>query len=379
MADTMKYFQVNWVDGMKINKEHFISMDHSVTERLADARLSAIHRFNYGLLAAREGEDAPLRLNLSIDNQQVLRIKVFECQAVTPGGHRIALSGSTEPREFKADLPEALYEWSPTREENIFISLSVNPFKPQPTGIIDPAEEPPRHPFVMPEYRVHLLPESQVGKRESGLNLLMVGKIHIGESGPELDKEYIPPCHSILSHSKLVALHTEFDRFLSALEPDLVTILKKIEEKEQTNILATTLASIAGPLLQYLSTTILYFRWQVPVEPPLAMLEIIARSARIMKNYLEASPGKAREELLNYLTEWCTLKQGDLESVLHRAVNFDYDHSDMMPAFQTMAEYAGLIGPLFSKLSTLEYIGKKKETSIFVKEQTVNKKSFLAD
>ncbi|MFO7617571.1 MAG: hypothetical protein R6V75_09995 [Bacteroidales bacterium] len=375
----MKYFQVNWVDGMKINKEHFISGDHSVTERLADARLSAINRYNYGLLPAREGEDAPLRINLSIDNQQVLRIKIFECQAVTPGGHRISLSGSPEPKQFKADLPEALYEWSPSREENIFISLSVNPFKLVPTGDIDPAEEPPRHPLAIPEYRLNLIPESQVGKKESGLNLLMVGKIHVGENGPELDKEYIPPCHCVFSHAKLVAIHSEFDRFLSTLEPDLVTILKKIGEKEQTNILATTLASIAGPLLQYLSNTILHFRWNVPVGPPLVMLETIARSARIIKNYLDASPGKAREELLNYLSEWCTLKQGDLETVLHRAVNFEYDHSDMTPAFRAMTEYTGMIGPLFNKLSTLEYIGKKKETSIFVKEQTVNKKSFLAD
>jgi hypothetical protein len=43
-----------------------------------------------------------------------------------------------------------------------------------------------------------------------------------------------------------------------------------------------------------------------------------------------------------------------------------------------MVQFAEVISPLFSKLSALEYIGKKKETSIFVKEQTV-KKSFLAD
>jgi hypothetical protein len=43
-----------------------------------------------------------------------------------------------------------------------------------------------------------------------------------------------------------------------------------------------------------------------------------------------------------------------------------------------MLSYSEVIATLFNKLSILEYIGKKKETNIFVKEQT-GKKSFLAD
>lgn len=230
----------------------------------------------------------------------------------------------------------------------------------------------------MPECKVHLIPESQLGKKESGLNFVLIGKIHISEKGTELDKDYIPPCTSILSHPRLMGIHTEFDKFLSQLEVDVVTIIKKIRDKEQTNTLATTLESIAVPMLYYLSTSILGFRWKIPVQPPLHMCEQIAQCARIIKNGLDANSGKAKEELLNYFTEWCTLNQGDFESILFRTVNFDYQHSNLQKTLATMLQFAETISALFSKLSTLEYIGKKKETSIFVKEQTV-KKSFLAD
>jgi hypothetical protein len=378
MPAKKNYLQVNWVDGMKINKNHFIAQEHSMSDQIIDARQAGINHYNYGLLPSPENNDNPVKIVLFLDNQHTLRVRVFECNAVTPGGGRIQVSESSEIQEFAALLPEVVYEVTQLNQEDLFISLSVNHFKHIPVGDIDPTEEPPRHPFIVPEYKLHLIPESQLGKKESGLNLLLIGKVHISESGPELVKDFIPPCTSIQSHPKLVFLHAEFDKFLSQLELDLVTIIKKIREKEQTNTLAITLERIANPLLDFLSTNILGFRWHASVQPPLYMCEMIAQSARIIKNSLDANPGKAKEELLNYFTEWCTLNQGDFETVLSRTVNFEYQHSNLYQTLAIMAQYAETISMLFSKLSTLEYIGKKKETSIFVKEQTV-KKSFLAD
>jgi hypothetical protein len=378
MPDKKNYLQVNWVDGMKINKNHFIAQEHSVSDRIIDIRQTGVNSYNYGLLPSAGDNDIPVKIVIFLDNQHTLRVKVFECNAVTPGGGRIVISESIDSLGFTIPLPETLYEVTQINQEDLYISLSVNHFKPIPVGILDPSEEPPRHPFTVPDCKVHLIPESQLGKKESGLNYLLIGKVHISETGTELVKDYIPPCTSIMSHPKLVAVHTEFDKFLSQLELDIVTILKKIREKEQTNSLATTLESIANPLLYFLSTHILGFRWNIPVGTPLQMCEQIAQSARIIKNALDANSGKAKEELLNYFTEWCTLNQGDFESILFRTVNFEYLHSDMNKTLSTMIQFAEVISPLFSKLSTLEYIGKKKETSIFVKEQTV-KKSFLAD
>jgi hypothetical protein len=378
MPDKTNYLQVNWVDGMKINKNHFIAQEHSISDRIGDVRQTAINPYNYGLLPLAGDQETPVKIVIYLDNQHTLRVKVFECSAITPGGERINISESTDFMGFNIPMPETVYEVTQIKQEDLYISLSVNPFKPVPVGILDPSEEPPRHPFTVPECKVHLIPESQLGKKELGLNYLLIGKIHISESGTELVKDYIPPCTSVLSHPKLVSLHAEFDKFLSQMEVDIVTIIKKIREKEQTNTLATTLESIAEPLLYFLSTTILGFRWNIPVQPPILMCEQIAQSARIIKNALDANPGKAKEELLNYFTEWCTLNQGDFETILFRTVNFEYQHSNLYKTLATMVQFAEVISALFSKLSTLEYIGKKKETSIFVKEQTA-KKSFLAD
>ncbi len=378
MPEKTNYLQVNWVDGMKINKNHFITQDNSISERISDMRQTGINQFNYGLLPSAGDKESPVKIVIYLDNQHTLRVKVFECNAITPGGGRIIISEAIELQDYAIPLPETSYEVTPAKQEDLYVSLSVNHFKQVPVGVLDPSEEPPRHPFTIPEYKVHLIPESQLGKKESGLNFLLVGKVHITETGTELVKDYIPPCSSVLSHPKLVSFHTEFDKFLSQLEVDIVTIIKKIRDKEQTNSLATTLESIADPLLYFLSTNILSFRWNTPVQPPIVMCEQVAQVARIIKNTLDANAGKSKEELLNYFTEWCTLNQGDFETILFRTVNFDYQHSNMYKTLATMMQFSEVISSLFSKLSSLEYIGKKKETSIFVKEQTV-KKSFLAD
>jgi len=378
MPEKMSYLQVNWVDGMKINKSHFHSLENSISARFTDYLQSGLNPYNYGLIPASENEENPVRIVIYPDNQRMIRVKVFECNAVTPGGGRINISESVDPQDFSIPLPETVYEISQLKQEDLYISLSINPFKQIPTGPLDPSEEPPRHPFAIPECKVHLIPVSQLVKKESGHNYLIIGKIHITENGPELVKDYIPPCSSVLSHPKLISMHTEFDKFLSQLELDIVTIIKKIREKDQTNSLATTLLSIADPLLYFLSTGIPGFRWNIPVQPPLMLCVQIAETARIIKNSLDANSGKSKEELLNYFTEWCSLNQGDFETMIHRTVNFEYQHSDMQATLENMIQYAEVISGLFRKLSALEYIGKKKETSIFVKEQTV-KKSFLAD
>jgi hypothetical protein len=49
-----------------------------------------------------------------------------------------------------------------------------------------------------------------------------------------------------------------------------------------------------------------------------------------------------------------------------------------MYSIEQFSEFMQIIALLFDKLESLAYIGKKKETNIFVKEQT-SKRSFLAD
>jgi hypothetical protein len=380
MNELLKYHHVNWVDGMKINKNHFISIENAAMDRIKDAIACGLNDNNYGLLPSLNDKGNPLKIVLTIDNQKTLRLKIFECRAITPGGARIEISdnGSDSPG-FAVPFPETTFEIAGNGNESIvYVAIAVDPFSRVPFGNANPSEEPPRYPFVTPAYRVHIIPEEQLTNKEMGPSFLLIGKIKIADQKPELIKEYIPPCTTVQSFNMLLKAHAEFDKFFGQLEIDLLKILNKINEKEQSNVLARVVANLSHNMLYFSSTGILDFRWKIIDQPPLFMFEYIARLARLIKNTIDSNSGEAKEELLNYFTDWCNLKQGEFEKTLISTVNFQYDHSNSYHTLLLMMKFTDVIATLFNKLSVLEYIGKKKDTNIFVKEQT-GKKSFLAD
>ncbi len=380
MNEPLKYHHVNWVDGMKINKNHFIGIENAGMDRIKDAIACGLNANNYGLLPSWSEAGNPLKIVITTDNQKTLRVKIFECRAVTPGGARIEIvEGGSAIQDFAVPFPESTFDMPGNAEESIvYVALIVDPFSRVAFGNADPSEEPPRYPYVTPAYHVRIIPEEQMTRKEMGPCFLLIGKIRITDQKPELIKEYIPPCTSVQSYNALMRVHADFDKFLGQLEIDLLRILNKINDKDQSNMLAKVVAHLSENMLYFLSTGILEFRWKIVDQPPLFMFEFIARLARLIKNTIDSNSGEAKEELLNYFTDWCNLKQGDFDKALLNTINFQYEHLNSYSTVLLMTKFTEVISTLFNKLSILEYIGKKKDTNIFVKEQT-GKKSFLAD
>ena len=380
MQEPLKYHHVNWIDGMKINKNHFIANENAIKDQIKDAIAGGLNDNNWGLLPALNDQSDPLKISLTVDNQKTLQVRIFECRAITPGGARIEILENSSGRLGVAlPFPEKTFDLaSGEKEKIVYVSLSVDLFSRIPAGQADPTEEPPRYPFVIPSYNVHIIPEDQLTKKEIGPYFILIGKIRIADQKPELVREYIPPCTTVRSYNTLLRIHADFDKFFGQLELDLLKILKKINEKEQSNVLARAVALLSDKVLYFLSTGIPEFRWKIINQPPLYMFEYIARLARLIRNTIDSNSGESKEELLNYFTDWCNLKQGEFETSLLSTINFRYEHSNISDTARQMIGFSEVIATLFSKLSILEYIGKKKETNIFVKEQT-GKKSFLAD
>jgi hypothetical protein len=331
------------------------------------------------LLPPLPGKSSSLKMVINVDNQNRLFVKLVECRAITQGGARIEiLEDGSDIHGFSIPFPETQLEFDTSGESVFYVLLSVQPHSRIPIGSSDPSEEPPRHPFTIPEMKIHIIPEEQMSNKEMGGYFLTIGKIKIVEGKPVILNEYIPPCCSIQNHSHLKGIHLKYDKFFSSLELNLLKILNKIEEKEQTNELAKAVSFLATNVLSFISTGILEFRWEIGNQPPLATFEYVARCARIIKNTLDTYSRKNKEELLNYFMDWCNLKQGEFEKIIINTVNFQYEHIQIQNTVIIMDLFVDVISMLFEKLSTLEYIGKRKDTGIFVKEQP-GKKSFLAE
>jgi hypothetical protein len=393
MNDAHYYLPVNWIDGMKINKSHFIQQQHSMLQQLSFATGASINDINYGILPPVASVHKPLRLQIQLDNQQQVTVKLLHCRAVTPGGFVISTNQQTtaDGVTIQETIPGLSVPFSELKGKAtaMYVVVTINPFTRVAVGNADENELPPRIPFTIPLYSLSLLADESFADQKAGLYQLVVGKIFIRENEIELDENYIPPCVSTASHPELLDIFAAMEDFMGKMELYSIQIIQKIILKKQQNELALIVQKICENILQFTGSHAMVYRWSMLHQPPLHMLAVMASLARLIKNTLDQYLGAGKEELMNYFTEWCEVKQGELEALIISLTNHRYVHENINGTVEKTVLFTKAISLLFANLSRLDYIGKKKDANIFVKEEMVKsdfpdisikkRRSFLAD
>ncbi|WP_297086284.1 type VI secretion system baseplate subunit TssK [uncultured Draconibacterium sp.] len=380
MSTSNQHFPVNWIDGMKINKDHFIATDLNISQQVKNTYLAFVNPFNYGLLLENNVGGKHSQILLDIDAQNTVHAKVVNCSAVTRGGIRIDIKDNYfAGQDLETSIPKISVAEQEVKTQDLYIALSANPYQRKPFGIPDENETPPRMPFVLPGYTLSLHPVSQIDSIRTG-NTLVVGKIIFKGEKPELDEDYIPPCQTIYSHPKLAEYHAQLLKVIGQIEIDIVSILKRIQDKRQSTTIAETVADVANSLLLFLDVNVIEFRNMAKYYPPVFIFEQMAALARNLNNSINKQSTANREELLNYIQDWSNLKQGEFEEMLAKAIDYHYDHDDIHASINGLAPFVNAISKICNTLSNLDFIGKKKDRQIFVKEQKEKPgSSFLVD
>ena len=102
--------------------------------------------------------------------------------------------------------------------------------------------------------------------------------------------------------------------------------------------------------------------------------------ATTINNSINKQSSVDREELLNYIKDWSSLKQGEFQTLLTDTIAYNYDHDDINKSILKLAPFINVLSKIFNTLSNLDFIGKKKDMHIFVKEQKEKPgNSFLVD
>ena len=379
------YYRVNWIDGMKINKNHFIEMENSVLEMIKRSEQKSCTPTNFGVLPELSDEGSSIDVTISVDGQSTIDVVLNTCRAVTLGGYQIDITKDTKNLlEQSGHILKQQYSIN-KEEKEWFVVLSVNPFNRIPVGNADPEEEPPRHPHVFSEYKLDILPKSETSGQELGLHHITIGKIVLEDGKPMVDADFIPPCRSVQSHPDLKFTYNEVSTFLNQMEAFSLNIIQKIYQKKHTNELTKMALYLAEKVMLYLNASISEFRFKDKYEPPIMMISKVVNLGRVIKSSLDIHVGTGKEDFLNYLTDWCDLNQGAFENVLVDTIEMEYVHTDINAALGKVSSFTRLMLSLFKKLNELDYIGKKSDSGIFVKEEVVEntevkgRRSFLLD
>lgn len=378
---------------MKINKTHFIAQDNAFIYRQSRTVSHFLNEHNYGLLPLFDRQHTSAKLFMSLDNEQAVSLRIQYCRAITRGGYIIEFDNDTalNGQHLSADIPGLQVPFSVLKDrcDAYYVVLSVNPYDRAPYGISDPGETPSRLPFAVPLYSLHLLAVQETNSISLGQFQVPVGKLIVEGQLVRLADNYIPPCTAVNSHYELLEVHAGLEQFFGQMELYALQIIQKILQKNQQNELAGAIYRICEHICLYTAAEYSNFHLTYLYQPPVMMISSVAGMARLIKNTIDFFAGTGKDELISYCTEWCGVSQGELENAITSVCNYRYSHLDINTALDRVSDFTHVISSLFANLAKLEYIGKKKEAGIFVKEQMLipqseslpekKRRSFLAD
>ena len=367
MAENIKHFPVNWVDGMKINKKHFVELQDNLEDALRDTRNLVVNELNYGLLSTNLSR--PFQYAISIDAHNELSVTIKFLKATTPGGGRIEITDFTG--DFSENIELKDFDF---KENNYYLLLNVDPYQRVPSGEQNMEEVPPRFPSALPRYFLTSVVESEVNQNNIGALQFPLAKFRTSVDNYEIFTDYIPPCLTVNSHPALITLFENYESFFKQLEFNTVQIIQKIrfrQRSEEENLIATIIFEASQKILAYVGENITCNKWVNFSMKPAEVLGNIVSLARIVKNTFDSFSGDGKEMLFNYFSDWTEISSGDYERLFSDTINVKYKAYDILPAVNQATIFITRIEYLFNILTQLDYIGKKKDAGIFVNENIV--------
>lgn len=272
-----EFFQVNWINGMKITADHFIELENHFIYRIQNSIKGFVNPLNYGLVPGIEENVSIPHFSISLNKDKVKILHGFV--AITPEGHLLQIP---ENQEFPISKPDTQSDW-------YYLVVSGRPYVRAPFGSINANENPSRYPNSMQDYQFEFFAPNKEHN-----NVLEHNKVPIGRYSSmafEEDKTYIPPCTSIQSHPDLIALYKVFQEAFSELERKIIALVKT--KDHQNNPL---LANLIGFLSQHKSAIDNFIQYQ----PPCAMVEKVQQIARIIHYHFKIQNKEAFTELVDF-------------------------------------------------------------------------------
>ena len=368
MPGDSKYLPVNWIDGMKISRQHF-EQTGSYTEALRrDVSALQLTDYNFGILPATPSLD----LAVSFDSAQLINIELRCCNAVTPNGSRIQMDAADTLKLAISFKEMAVrYNLQLSQTQQLFVLLTTNPFERLPEGVPVMEENPPRHPFTKPATSLHLLPGEQINTAQLP-NSIIIGRIIYQNGELQFSTDFIPPSTSVASLPVLTDWFSKFRQSLDNWETACLKLVQKINSKtqsQQPNALANNIQKLSEKILEQLVKQKIGYQWTLGKSAPIYLCVSLLENIQFVHTVLQCFAEKDREEMLNYFAEWTETAAGALENQTLRVLQLQYNHYDAGSLLDEIHRCYLAYVLIFQKLAQLDFIGKKKGQGIFVIEQ----------
>jgi len=373
MIIPQKHHAVNWADGMKVNRSHFIDTENFLIDQIRDAASLQLHATNFGVLPPLPGAVSAMS---DFTAQQAasgnLEISIAHFQAVTPGGVRIRVVDEPLQASFRLAEIEEQVASAGMEGAALYLVLRVHLYERIVRGNPDPEETPIRAPYAVPGYELQLVPESSLNFEQLGAYHLIIGRIRKEGSDLSKDEQFIPPAVSVMSQAKLRQYYLDILDLLADLQAYGGQIVRKINFKNQRSPLALQVGELCKLLLNYCSGTYFSMRNRIPQQPPVFLVDLMARLGHQLLTFIQVLPESDKEVLLNYFFEWSDITPVTFTGGLSQVADIRYDHHRNGDYFTDIKAMLSNLLLILKLLHGVEYIGARRE-NIVVKEEVLAK------
>ncbi|WP_073081213.1 type VI secretion system baseplate subunit TssK [Chitinophaga jiangningensis] len=365
--DTPVYYPfLNWQDGMKVNSQHFTDLENALISINQQLFRSTVGHCRYGLLY-EPGKAPGLKMTITPVAGNAYCILLNDCYAVTPGGAYIRI-----PIQVREESLRPLLEYTielPAKGNQQYLFLQVHSYQRLPAGHTNTDVLPFKTYYTVEEMQLTLTPQLH---DEAGIStwwqLPLARLIH--QQGYWIpDPTYIPPCMNLGAHTQLLEMAISTHAQLGYIHTYCKLIIQKVYARQQSQELATALLYIAEHLSAMLLHQTCWHGGVLPYIHPYDWYCYLYKIAACWCTALEQRAGHMKEELMLYLSEWGDFSPGEMDQIFAAALIAVYKHQDMMAALQPLYVFVDLLHRVTHAISQLDFIGKRPDTNIFVKEE----------
>lgn len=370
MERVNKYFSVFWENGLVLSKHVFLQQQNALVQQNIFQSAAHVHLYAYGLCGNSDAFD----IAITHDGHQQLNVRINNLQAVTPIGIPININASDYHVQNASDYYAFTTAFpSGNIEEQYWIVLRIAPYELIPIQANNLTESNKEFTLSVPKISVECIPYSQLQHGNVGHDMLVIGSFQKSGNDIKINDQFIPAMRQVNCHPDMLQWYQSVMKVLEHISGLSMRIIMKIGQKNQQNDLSKWVQSICECVNASMNVSLPKLRLRQGFIAPTEVFECLMSIAMSVRNGIDMQIGAGKEELMNYLTEWLNITPGIFEETLSSVAHLKYDVIDTNNNIAQVGNCIATIHTLFETLDKLDFIGKKKDSGLFIKEEsTVN-------
>ena len=364
MLPKLQYHLTNWIDGMKINRQHFSNSESAVLDLLRDVSAVMVSANSYGLLSPEPGEKNAIECEVLSSQSKKFKISVKLCRAITIGGCRIEIIPGVDP-ELVSDneIFTGLNNNDDRRKgtPSYLAIISVDPFGRVPFGEPAVDEYPPRNPHSVNNYRLNLITEDSLNTSSLGAFHFPIARFTVKNDELVRDNNYIPPCAFVSAHPGTRQIYNSLGESFTHIQDYCTEIIQKTYQDGQNTVMAANIRKVCESNMRLIASEFFFFRTMYPYQSPVYLANAIVQLANAIKISINIISDKEKEEMLQHFREMNDISPTKFEELLGSAIDADYMHDDIYGSFQPLVYFLNTWSDLLEKLKDLKLINRRNE------------------